>query len=80
MLQYTSGSTGTPRGVRLTHANLLANLEVIAEAFALRERSVGVSWLPHFHDMGLIGTILAPVHVGFVMHRMAPASFIALAS
>ncbi|MFV8751416.1 amino acid adenylation domain-containing protein [Nannocystaceae bacterium ST9] len=77
LLQYTSGSTGDPRGVCLSHANVLANLAAIADAFALDSSRVGVSWLPHFHDMGLIGTILAPVHAGFAMHRMAPESFLA---
>ena len=56
LLQYTSGSTGDPKGVMLTHANLLANVRAIGEALALRSDDVGVSWLPLYHDMGLVGS------------------------
>ena len=57
LLQYTSGSTSRPKGVPLTHANIVANASIIAQAIA-RERSAGVSWLPLHHDMGLIGAAL----------------------
>lgn len=64
-LQYTSGSTADPRGVRLTHANLLDNSRFIAEAFHHDpEQSLGFNWIPPFHDMGLIGAILQPVYIG----------------
>jgi acyl-CoA synthetase (AMP-forming)/AMP-acid ligase II len=64
-LQYTSGSTSDPRGVRLTHANLLDNSRAIATAFAHDpELSLGFNWIPPFHDMGLIGAILQPVYFG----------------
>jgi len=58
LLQYTSGSTGDPKGVTLTHANLLANIRSIGEAMQLTSEDVGVSWLPLYHDMGLIGVWL----------------------
>jgi acyl-CoA synthetase (AMP-forming)/AMP-acid ligase II len=59
LIQYTSGSTGNPRGVALTHANILANLRDIAQGLALGEEDRGVSWLPLYHDMGLIGMVLS---------------------
>ncbi|HEX5619320.1 MAG TPA: fatty acyl-AMP ligase [Solirubrobacteraceae bacterium] len=72
LLQYTSGSTAEPRGVMLTHANLLHNSDFIRRAFGNTERSCGVIWLPPYHDMGLIGGILQPVFVGFPCHLMSP--------
>jgi len=76
VLQYTSGSTRTPRGVMLTHANLLHNSATIFEAFGHASSHAGVSWLPHYHDMGLIGGILQPLFVGKEITLMAPASFV----
>ena len=64
-LQYTSGSTGTPKGVMLSHGNLLHNVHLIQNAFQQTATSVGVSWLPLYHDMGLIGGLLAPLYAGF---------------
>ncbi len=75
-LQYTSGSTGTPKGVMVTHANLLANLAAINERFRLGEQSRGVIWLPPFHDMGLIGGILAPMSARFTCVLLAPTTFL----
>jgi acyl-CoA synthetase (AMP-forming)/AMP-acid ligase II len=72
LLQYTSGSTAAPRGVMLTHANLLHNSDFIRRAFGNSERSCGVIWLPPYHDMGLIGGILQPLFVGFPCHLMSP--------
>ncbi|WP_316233283.1 AMP-binding protein [Bradyrhizobium sp. SZCCHNPS2010] len=75
-LQYTSGSTASPKGVEISHRNLLHNVGLIAVASQVDERSVGVSWLPHFHDMGLIGGILMPLYAGFPVTLMSPASFL----
>lgn len=77
LIQYTSGSTGTPRGVCLSHANLEANLATIAERFGITPGSCVVSWLPPYHDMGLIGGILPMLAFGTHLVLMAPASFIA---
>jgi acyl-CoA synthetase (AMP-forming)/AMP-acid ligase II/acyl carrier protein len=76
LLQYTSGSTGAPRGVMVTHANLLDNLDRIRARFGHDAGSCGVIWLPPYHDMGLIGGILQPLFVGFPVTLMAPASFL----
>ena len=75
-LQYTSGSTNVPRGVSVSHGNILANQRRIQAAFGTTSDSIGVSWLPLFHDMGLIGTLLHPIFVGFPMLLMAPATFL----
>ncbi|HLX09165.1 MAG TPA: aminotransferase class III-fold pyridoxal phosphate-dependent enzyme, partial [Thermoanaerobaculia bacterium] len=72
-LQYTSGSTGTPRGVMVSHGNLLANLEDIDRGSVHTGESILVSWLPFYHDMGLIYGLLMPLYKGFVCHLMAPA-------
>jgi acyl-CoA synthetase (AMP-forming)/AMP-acid ligase II/acyl carrier protein len=76
LLQYTSGSTGEPKGVMLTHANLLANSAVIQQSFGLSADSIGMSWLPPHHDMGLVGGILQPIFTGFPMVLMSPLSFL----
>jgi len=76
MLQYTSGSTSSPKGVVLSTANIMANLRQIEEAFGHSCESSGVIWLPHYHDMGLIGGILQPLFVGFPVTLFAPISFV----
>jgi 8-amino-7-oxononanoate synthase/acyl carrier protein len=76
VLQYTSGSTGTPKGVVLTHANLVRNCEIIAYLFGQKTEDVGVSWLPTYHDMGLIGGILSPIFIGCPLILMSPMSFL----
>jgi 8-amino-7-oxononanoate synthase len=76
VLQYTSGSTGVPKGVVLTHANVVRNCEMIAYLFGQRTEDVGVSWLPTYHDMGLIGGILSPMFIGCLMVLMSPMSFL----
>ena len=75
LLQYTSGSTSVPKGVVLTHRNLMSNSELIFRFFGHSEESRGVSWLPAYHDMGLIGGILQPLYGGFPVTLMAPADF-----
>lgn len=75
-LQYTSGSTGTPKGVIVNHKNILHNSEYIKTAFQLTPKSVSVSWLPIFHDMGLIDGILQPLYTGFHGVLMSPDAFV----
>ncbi|MEA2563442.1 MAG: hypothetical protein QOH06_4946 [Acidobacteriota bacterium] len=75
-LQYTSGSTSTPKGVMVTHANLVHNERMIGQAFAMDEDSVVVGWLPLYHDMGLIGNVLQPLHAGARCVLMSPVAFL----
>lgn len=75
-LQYTSGSTAIPRGVMITHDNLLHNLRAIYRCFGVGPDSSGVSWLPMYHDMGLIGGILQPLYSGCPMTLMSPLMFL----
>ncbi|MDP2239676.1 MAG: AMP-binding protein [Burkholderiales bacterium] len=75
-LQYTSGSTGNPKGVVLTHANLLANIRAMGQAVAAAPSDVFVSWLPLYHDMGLIGAWLAGLYHGFPSVVMSPLAFL----
>lgn len=75
-LQYTSGSTTTPKGVMVSNGNLMHNEALIQRAMALTAESVGVSWLPMFHDMGLIGAVLQPLYTGFRCVLMPPAAFL----
>ncbi len=75
-LQYTSGSTGTPKGVMVSHRNILHNEAAICRAFKNSKESVGVGWLPLYHDMGLIGHVLQPLYTGFPSVIMSPVSFL----
>jgi acyl-CoA synthetase (AMP-forming)/AMP-acid ligase II len=75
-LQYTSGSTSEPKGVMVTHCNLLHNTAVIAEALELDDTTIGAGWLPHFHDMGLVGQLLTAVYAGADLVFMSPISFL----
>ena len=76
LLQYTSGSTGDPKGVMLTNANLLANMRVIAKGAEMGPESVGISWLPLYHDMGLIGAWLTLLLHGVPLVVMSPLAFL----
>ena len=76
-LQYTSGSTGDPKGVILTHANLLANLRAMWRASKISSDDTFVSWLPLYHDMGLIGACLGGLTIGFHVVLMSPLAFLA---
>lgn len=77
LLQYTSGSTGAPKGVMVSHKNIVANSEIIKKSFAYKQHiSVGVNWLPSFHDMGLIGCIFQPCYTGFPSVLMPPVAFL----
>lgn len=75
-LQYTSGSTAAPKGVMVSHENLLSNERMIQQAFQQTEESVIVGWLPLFHDMGLIGNALQPLYVGAECILMSPLTFL----
>jgi acyl-CoA synthetase (AMP-forming)/AMP-acid ligase II len=75
-LQYTSGSTGTPKGVMVSHHNLLINSAFIDHVWGHDQDSVMVTWLPTFHDMGLIYGVIQPLYKGFLCYMMAPANFV----
>ena len=75
-LQYTSGSTGTPLGVKVTHENLIYNASVIQRFFQHSPDRNAVFWLPQYHDMGLIGGIIAPIYIGNSTVLMSPVSFL----
>jgi len=75
-IQYTSGSTGDPKGVVLSHANLLANIRAMGEAVEASSKDVFVSWLPLYHDMGLIGSWLGSIYHASLFVVMSPLSFL----
>ncbi len=75
-LQYTSGSTAEPKGVKIAHKNLLHNLKAIHQCFQHTTQSQGVIWLPPYHDMGLIGGVLQPLYGNFPVVLMSPLIFL----
>ncbi|WP_067182563.1 fatty acyl-AMP ligase [Microtetraspora niveoalba] len=76
LLQYTSGSTGAPKGVMVTHANFLANVTETERSFPVGDDGVVVSWLPLFHDMGLLLTVVFPLCAGVPAYLMPPDAFV----
>ncbi len=75
-LQYTSGSTSRPKGVMVSHRNLLHNQQLIQQAMQHTEKTIFVGWLPLFHDMGLIGNMLQPLYLGIPCILMSPVAFL----
>jgi amino acid adenylation domain-containing protein/non-ribosomal peptide synthase protein (TIGR01720 family) len=75
-LQYTSGSTAVPKGVMISHGNLLHNEQMIQAGYQNTEQSIGLGWLPLYHDMGLIGNVIQPLYMGFQCILMSPLSFL----
>lgn len=76
VIQYSSGSTRTPRGIVISHANIVANQRMIGEMFGSGPETIGVSWLPPHHDMGLFGALLHPLFLGGTTVLMPPMAFI----
>ncbi|SFR72389.1 Acyl-CoA synthetase (AMP-forming)/AMP-acid ligase II [Agromyces sp. CF514] len=76
LLQYTSGSTGTPKGVMVSHGNLVANEAAITSAVGITAESRTMGWLPHYHDMGLVGQLLQPIFVGADSVLTSPSQFL----
>ncbi|HHT0594996.1 TPA: fatty acyl-AMP ligase [Legionella anisa] len=76
LLQYTSGSTSEPKGVIITHRNICSNISIIIQQLKVTNTDIGVSWLPYFHDMGLIGNLLMPFYAGITIYLISPITFI----
>ncbi|MFF7651675.1 fatty acyl-AMP ligase [Streptomyces sp. NPDC007983] len=76
LIQYSSGSTGDPKGVELTHANLMSNCHAIGRHIGAEDDRIGLTWLPTYHDMGLIGTIMLALHGGWPLLMMTPEHFV----
>ena len=75
-LQYTSGSTSSPKGVMITHDNVMSQCEEFSQAGNYDDESISINWMPHFHDYGLIKGILVPLYVGIPAYLMAPYTFL----
>lgn len=76
LLQYTSGSTGDPKGIILTHDNIISNCHALQQHMGIVEGRVGCSWLPPYHDMGLMGTIMLALHGGWPLVMLSPIHFV----
>ncbi|MEU1513772.1 fatty acyl-AMP ligase [Streptomyces sp. NPDC005811] len=76
LIQYSSGSTGDPKGVELTHAHLMSNCRSLERHIGVEDDRVGLTWLPPYHDMGLIGTIMLALHGGWPLLMMTPEHFV----
>jgi acyl-CoA synthetase (AMP-forming)/AMP-acid ligase II len=76
-IQYSSGTTATPKGVAITHANILDNSERIKQAFGSSDQDIGLCWLPFYHDMGLIGHLIQPLYTKIHNYFISPLSFVA---
>ncbi|KQT54862.1 hypothetical protein ASG43_04790 [Aureimonas sp. Leaf454] len=76
VLQYTSGSTGDPKGVMVSHGNIMENARIIAEKLRVTPQSRGVLWLPFYHDMGLVGAVILPMFVHGTADLMSPQAFV----
>ncbi len=74
LIQFSSGSTGHPRGVVLSHANVLANVEQMAAAYPITSEDIKLTWMPHWHDMGLIGCHLLPLRMAMAEVRLSPVA------
>lgn len=75
-LQYTSGSTGKPKGVIVTHQNIMHNQKLIKYKFGHNDETIFASWLPMYHDMGLVGNLMQPIYLGVKCVLMSPESFL----
>ncbi|MEL6261471.1 MAG: fatty acyl-AMP ligase [Cyanobacteria bacterium J06626_6] len=75
-LQYTSGSTGLPKGAMISHGNVLDNLDLIYKTCQYTEKDIGICWLPLYHDLGLVGAVIQPVYAGGPVVMMSPVDFI----
>lgn len=75
-LQYTSGSTGWPKGVMVSHSNILHNAEAVKRSFGFNDSTIGVNWLPNFHDMGLFGALMQVPYSGYCNVIISPAEFV----
>ncbi len=76
LLQYTAGSTRSPKGVLVSHRNLLCDIEAVREVWDGHDEAVAAFWVPQHHDMGLVGAVIHQVHVGCTTHLMSPTAFI----
>src|SRR6476660_6075240 len=76
LLQYTSGSTGNPKGIILDHDNLISNCRALQRHMGVVPGRVGCSWLPPYHDMGLMGTIMLAMHGGWPLVMLSPVHFV----